>query len=417
MWSGLFMLLTLSMIMAIASFLAGMLPLSLALSQRQLRFTSALGTGVLVGTSLIVIIPEGIETLYSAGTTGHTHTKRNRVLLEASTHRVAPIDDSRTLELNNISPSHAHTLTSREAASPLDKSDNAHPAEKSHDHKADDHNAPKPTPPSPHAYVGLSLITGFILMHLISTLPTLLSARTTPKPLHISLDRLSRGPHDASSPPLSSPSTFDAPSPDPPSDTAHPPATTIGLVIHAAADGIALGASTSTSTSESTKLGLVVFVALMIHKAPAAFGLTSVLLKQGFSKRTARMHLVVFSLAAPVGALVTWVVVNLVGGEEMVGKGEGGMGFVTGCVLLFSGGTFLYVAMHAMQESLGGHSHGGGVGSEQADGYRHVYGGSNGYVEAASYEQQGHRGVTLSETAVAVAGMLLPLLTQVGHAH
>ncbi|KAJ9639434.1 hypothetical protein H2199_006467 [Coniosporium tulheliwenetii] len=373
MWSGLFMLLTLSMIMAIASFLAGMLPLSLALSQRQLRFTSALGTGVLVGTSLIVIIPEGIETLYSAGTTGHTHTKRNRVLLEASTHRVAPIDDSRTLELNNIPPSHAHTLTSREAASPLDKSDNAHPAEKSHDHKADDHNAPKPTPPSPHAYVGLSLITGFILMHLISTLPTLLSARTTPKPLHISLDRLSRGPHDASSPPLSSPR--------PSIDTAHPPATTIGLVIHAAADGIALGASTSTSTSESTKLGLVVFVALMIHKAPAAFGLTSVLLKQGFSKRTARMHLVVFSLAAPVGALVT------------------------------------YVAMHAMQESLGGHSHGGGVGSEQADGYRHVYGGSNGYVEAASYEQQGHRGVTLSETAVAVAGMLLPLLTQVGHAH
>ncbi len=73
--------------------------------------------------------------------------------------------------------------------------------------------------------------------------------------------------------------------------------------------------------------------------------------------------------------------------------------------------------MHAMQESLGGHSHGGGVEGEQADGYRHVYGGSNGYVEAASYEQQGQKGATLSETAVAVAGMLLPLITQVGHAH
>ncbi|KAL8936260.1 MAG: hypothetical protein Q9216_005022, partial [Gyalolechia sp. 2 TL-2023] len=32
--------------------------------------------GVLVGTSLIVIIPEGVETLYSASETSHTHIKR-----------------------------------------------------------------------------------------------------------------------------------------------------------------------------------------------------------------------------------------------------------------------------------------------------------------------------------------------------
>lgn len=38
---------------------------------------------------------------------------------------------------------------------------------------------------------------------------------------------------------------------------------TLGLVIHGAADGIALGAS---SRSGSGKLGLIVFIAVLVHK-------------------------------------------------------------------------------------------------------------------------------------------------------
>src|ERR1700734_999161 len=92
MLDGLFMLLGLSVVMALAycspplttcirltlcrSFLAGALPLSMSLSQSQLRLISTIGMGVLVGTSLIVIIPEGIEAVYSAGSEGHTHGKR-----------------------------------------------------------------------------------------------------------------------------------------------------------------------------------------------------------------------------------------------------------------------------------------------------------------------------------------------------
>jgi len=113
-------------------------------------------------------------------------------------------------------------------------------------------------------------------------------------------------------------------------------ATTIGLVIHAAADGIALAASSFVSQAST---GIVVFLALMIHKAPAAFGLTSVLLKQGRSKRQTRAHLIVFSLAAPVAAITTWVLVNMIGGEG-VKEGQG-TEFATGMLLLFSGGTFL----------------------------------------------------------------------------
>ena len=80
----------------------------------------------------------------------------------------------------------------------------------------------------------------------------------------------------------------------------------------------------------------------MIHKAPAAFGLTSVLLRQGLGKRAARAHLVVFSLAAPVGAVGTWMVVRVLGGGGGAGLGgEEAMRWWTGVLLLFSGGTFL----------------------------------------------------------------------------
>jgi zinc transporter 9 len=109
-----------------------------------------------------------------------------------------------------------------------------------------------------------------------------------------------------------------------------------GLVIHAAADGIALGASSSVANSS---LGFVIFLAIMIHKAPAAFGLTSVLLKQGLSKRQTRGHLLIFSLAAPTGALGTWIMITILGRGRM--GGEEGTKWWTGVLLLFSAGTFL----------------------------------------------------------------------------
>ncbi len=46
---------------------------------------------------------------------------------------------------------------------------------------------------------------------------------------------------------------------------------TLGLVIHGAADGIALGAS---SLSESGSLGLIVFLAVIVHKGELAIWMT-----------------------------------------------------------------------------------------------------------------------------------------------
>ena len=197
--------------------------------------------------------------------------------------------------------------------------------------------------PSPHAYIGVALILGYILMFLVDHLPeALASAKPKYQPMHISLSNLARGPHNnshlslngtgmesAAHTPLQTPGL-------PPPSTKKTPAATIGLIVHACADGIALGAS---STAPSTSLSLVIFFAIMLHKAPAAFGLTSVLLKQGLSKRTARTHLALFSLAAPAGALATWAIVHMFGRNRL--GGDEGLTWTTGWVLCFSGGTFL----------------------------------------------------------------------------
>lgn len=49
--------------------------------------------------------------------------------------------------------------------------------------------------------------------------------------------------------------------------------TTIGLAIHSLADGAALGSALYLeSFGETTGLGMVIFIAIMLHKAPASVG-------------------------------------------------------------------------------------------------------------------------------------------------
>lgn len=54
-----------------------------------------------------------------------------------------------------------------------------------------------------------------------------------------------------------------------------------GLLVHAAADGIALGAA---SMGENSNLEMVVFFAIMLHKAPGSFGLATYLLHEGLTR-------------------------------------------------------------------------------------------------------------------------------------
>ncbi|KZM23571.1 uncharacterized protein EKO05_0011268 [Ascochyta rabiei] len=445
MWDGLFMLLTLSTIMAIASFIAGILPLSFTLSPRQLRIITLLGTGVLVGTSLIVIIPEGIETMYSAGNT-HSHVSRSVRPTVPNIHKLqtginhpsafnigargevvdtdfvrvgaakAPAGDV-SEQRAPVEFRHKRMQELKEKAKEKQvEEEEHHLAQKGGDddstegHKEghtrvhapeEDENSHKLVEqmegPSPHAYIGVALILGYILMFLVDNIPEALSSSQQQyQPMHISLSNLHRGPHNSSSLSLNGLTTPGSPPMMTPTPMAPPKkktsATTIGLVVHACADGIALGAS---SAAPSGSLSFIVFLAIMLHKAPAAFGLTSVLLKQGLSKRTARTHLAFFSLAAPAGAFATWAIVHILGRGRL--GGDEGLTWSTGWVLCFSGGTFLYVAMHSMIEAT----------NPQEEPVIH------GYLDAPL----GKTTMSKTDILIVVFGMLVPLVTQIGHAH
>ncbi|KAK2595581.1 hypothetical protein QQS21_006692 [Conoideocrella luteorostrata] len=415
--ASIFLLLALCAVMAIASFLAGALPLSMSLSQSQLRLISSIGIGILVGTSLIVIIPEGIEAAASSPVGAHAHKVRSLArrspwifglekgdILE-QVAAVTAITQARETDSNrpDLSPRIVvPPSTTGEGDKRADEPTKSTPSPNGkHDetkHEDGEHKE-EPHTEIPAFEVGLSMILGFILMFLIDRLPKHASEslQSGPQPQHFSLDNLG-GSVSAERTSADEEEGFLGSLTPTPKHT-RTLATTIGLVIHAAADGIAMGAS---STTSNMRLGFIIFIAIMIHKAPAAFGLTSVLLRQGLSKRAARGHLIVFSLAAPVGALSTWLLIKILGGGSDF-DGDSGVWW-TGMLLLFSGGTFLYVAMHAMQED--GSSHGHDTNQ-----------GANGYSDATSTPQRKPKGPEIRDTLATVAGMLLPLLTQFGHHH
>ncbi|CAK7272003.1 hypothetical protein SEPCBS119000_004896 [Sporothrix epigloea] len=443
---GLLLLLALSAVMALASFLAGALPLSMTLSQSQLRLISSIGVGILVGTSLIVIIPEGVEAIAnpilnppsSAAVASHVHVSRHRPFLfdTRSVPEAAVITkrlhDADAALLDDILSAQAPAQVARRDDDDDDDVDGDEEIKKVADSgigktasgpdvtndnpskhhqgvgkaksgtssgKQDTSSKEQSTPRSlPTFFIGFALVTGFVLMFLIDRLPrhAVDKLQSGPTTRHISLDNLASsnlvGDSDDS---VEEEGFLGSLTPTPRQSRGL--ATTVGLVIHAAADGIAMGAS---ATTDDMKLGLVIFVAIMVHKAPAAFSLTAVLLKHGLSKRAARGHLIIFSLAAPFGALGTYILIKLLGGGNM--EGEHGQ-FWTGMLLLFSAGTFLYVAMQAMQEEAGAHDH---------------YPLGNGYSDAATLAAQRKQSrPQMRDTLATIVGMLLPLLTQFGHHH
>eukprot|EP00096_Caligus_rogercresseyi_P012563 TRINITY_DN5308_c0_g1_i1.p1 TRINITY_DN5308_c0_g1~~TRINITY_DN5308_c0_g1_i1.p1 ORF type:complete len:282 (+),score=76.24 TRINITY_DN5308_c0_g1_i1:211-1056(+) len=255
-----------SVVMLFGSYLAGSIPLFVPLSGEKLKMVSVLGAGLLLGTALTVIIPEGILTLIK-GYSPHTEA--------------------------------------------IDKP------------------------------IGIALVLGFLFMLLVDQIASHASSENT------SSKKLSW-------------------------------TTTLGLVVHAAADGIALGAA---ATTNQTDVEIIVFLAIMLHKAPAAFGLVTYLLQQGLDRNKARKHLIIFALSAPVTSIATFISLqHRGGGSDTIGA--------TGIAMLFSAGTFLYVAtIHVLPEvtSLGG-------GSETL-------------------------GFSKKELFFLVVGALLPLLLTLGHSH
>uniref|UniRef100_A0A8C0C9H9 Zinc transporter ZIP9 n=1 Tax=Balaenoptera musculus TaxID=9771 RepID=A0A8C0C9H9_BALMU len=274
----------LSLAMLVGCYVAGIIPLAVNFSEERLKLVTVLGAGLLCGTALAVIVPEGVHALYED-------------FLEGKHHQAS--------QTQNV-------IASDKAEIPV-----AHEHEHSHDHT------------QLHAYIGVSLVLGFVFMLLVDQI-----------------------------------------------GSSH---------VHSTdADGVALGAAASTS---QTSVQLIVFVAIMLHKAPAAFGLVSFLMHAGLERNRIRKHLLVFALAAPVMAMVTYLGLSKSSKEALSEVNA------TGVAMLFSAGTFLYVAtVHVLPEVGGtGHSH--------------------------KPDPAGGRGLSRLEVAALVLGCLIPLILSVGHQH
>nr|CAG4648913.1 EOG090X0EEU [Polyphemus pediculus] len=264
MMSDAVILVVLSVVMLFGSYLAGPVPLIMTLSEARLNLVSILGAGLLVGAALAVIIPEGIQMLYS------------EVIHE--------------IEEDGVKGTVTEAISTHH-----------------HNHNKE----------GLHTVIGLALVLGFIFMLLIDQIGT----------------SKSRDPESGS--PRNSKS-FTA---------------TLGLVVHAAADGIALGAAATTSQAA---VEMIVFLAIMLHKAPASFGLVTFLLHDGVDRIRIRRYLLAFSLSAPISALITFFGLSQKSKEALSSANA------TGFAMLFSAGTFLYVAtVHVLPEIVmrSGHSH------------------------------------------------------------
>uniref|UniRef100_A0AAY5E8M6 Zinc transporter ZIP9 n=1 Tax=Electrophorus electricus TaxID=8005 RepID=A0AAY5E8M6_ELEEL len=150
------------------------------------------------------------------------------------------------------------------------------------------------------------------------------------------------------------------------------------------ADGVALGAAVASS---QVSVQVIVFFAVILHKAPAAFGLVSFLMYAGLERSTVQKHLLGFSMAAPLLAVSTYFLLS--SSQYRLSA--------TGIGMLVSAGTFLYVAtVHVLPEIYS-------RGQQRTTHFHHHAG--------VGLSQQG--GLGLMESVFLVTGAGLPVL--LGH--
>ncbi len=103
----------------------------------------------------------------------------------------------------------------------------------------------------------------------------------------------------------------------------------LGLTLHAATDGIAVGAA---AASGDLAVTVTVLLAVLIHKGPAAFSLGVFSSHERSERNDSIRDVVIFSLATPIMILLAYYALSDL---EL---------HLIGLAMLFSSGTFLYVA-------------------------------------------------------------------------
>ncbi|KII90779.1 hypothetical protein PLICRDRAFT_107070 [Plicaturopsis crispa FD-325 SS-3] len=290
--SGLLGLLFMSACLGLGCFGFGIIPLSVVLPKNQMAKLSTIGNGLLLGTALGVIIPEGIETLASAYPKSDLPTRQIALSLLFGFTFMLVVEQL-------LSP-HSHSPPSNTL--PVH---NGRPA--------------AAAPPEVQFDAGtelgeLELEQGFGYIENNST-----------------------------------PGRGQAPDEDP-KRKAYP--LTLGLVVHGLADGLALGVSalSTSNLGALSDLSLVVFLALIVHKGPTALALTTSLLATSLPRAECKRHIIFFSASTPLGAIVSYTIFSILG----AGKGGNWTGvalLVSGGTFLYVATVLQPVGHHKDPES------------------------------------------------------------------
>ncbi len=125
----------------------------------------------------------------------------------------------------------------------------------------------------------------------------------------------------------------------------------LGLGVHTATEGIALGTSVQMGPPHDgagALAGLGVFLAILLHKPLDAYSIVGMMQSAGHSRRARTAANVGFAMLCPLVALASFWGVGLLGPEE---------GAVVGYALAFAAGAFLCIALSDLLPEIHFHSH------------------------------------------------------------
>ncbi|MBN7795044.1 ZIP family metal transporter [Parahaliea mediterranea] len=125
----------------------------------------------------------------------------------------------------------------------------------------------------------------------------------------------------------------------------------LGLAVHTLIDGVALGAVLQGEVAGhglAGLLGMGVFLAILLHKPLDAMSIITVMEAGGWSRSARRVANVVFALMCPLGALLFYFGVDLLGDARHYG---------VAVALAFSAGAFICIALSDLLPEVHFHSH------------------------------------------------------------
>ncbi len=101
----------------------------------------------------------------------------------------------------------------------------------------------------------------------------------------------------------------------------------LGISFHSLIEGMSMGAGFLTKD-----IGIIIFLAIVVHKFPSALSLTGILMHGGYKKASIIKLVLIFSLTTPIGALISFFIFK--------NLHENVLSWAIG----ISSGTFLYIA-------------------------------------------------------------------------